>query len=57
MKGHISVAAVKNAITFPGGGALAMKRAQITDDGELTLCLARGLINGKGKMDLVYILE
>ena len=48
---------VHTALTFPGGGAMKVGKGQITDDGELTLCLARGLINGKGKMDLVYILE
>ena len=31
--------------------------AQITDDGELTLSLARGLIGGNGKLNLFKILE
>lgn len=34
-----------------------MYPAQITDDGELTLSLARGLIKGKGKLNLFEILD
>ena len=34
-----------------------MYPAQITDDGELTLSLARGLIAGGGELNLFKILE
>jgi ADP-ribosyl-[dinitrogen reductase] hydrolase len=38
---------VRNAMTMPGGGFLKVAPGQITDDGELTLCLARALANSK----------
>jgi len=38
---------VKRAISMPGGGVLGVAPGQITDDGELTLCLARGLAGKK----------
>jgi ADP-ribosyl-[dinitrogen reductase] hydrolase len=38
---------VEKAITMPGGGFLKVARGQITDDGELTICLARALANSK----------
>lgn len=34
-----------------------MYPAQITDDGELTLSLARGLMEGNGKLNLFEILD
>ncbi len=34
---------VDHALTMPGGGKLKVAPGQITDDGELTLCLAQGL--------------
>ena len=34
---------VRRALTFPGGGVFGLASGQITDDGELTLCLARAL--------------
>ena len=34
---------VERALTMPGGGKLKVAPGQITDDGELTLCLAQGL--------------
>jgi ADP-ribosyl-[dinitrogen reductase] hydrolase len=34
---------VRHALTFPGGGAHGVGPGQFTDDGELALCLARGL--------------
>ena len=39
-------AEVDRALEFPGGGAWSVAPGQITDDGELTLSLARGLIAG-----------
>jgi ADP-ribosyl-[dinitrogen reductase] hydrolase len=38
-------AEVSHAMTMPGGGFLQVAPGQITDDGELTLCLARALAN------------
>jgi ADP-ribosyl-[dinitrogen reductase] hydrolase len=38
---------VEKALTMPGGGFLEVAPGQITDDGELTLCLARALANSK----------
>tara|TARA_R110002073_G_scaffold208011_4_gene368415 strand:- start:21504 stop:22508 length:1005 start_codon:yes stop_codon:yes gene_type:complete len=34
---------IEDALRFPGGGMHALAPGQITDDGELTICLARGL--------------
>ncbi|MBN2450862.1 MAG: ADP-ribosylglycohydrolase family protein [Lentisphaeria bacterium] len=34
---------VERALTLPGGGVLELAPGQVTDDGELTLCLARAL--------------
>lgn len=34
---------VEHALTMPGGGRLKVAPGQITDDGELILCLAQGL--------------
>ena len=34
-----------------------MAPGQITDDGELTLCLLNGLINGKGNLNLKEIVK
>ena len=38
---------VEWAMSMPGGGALAVAPGQITDDGELTLCLAQALAESK----------
>lgn len=43
-----SVDEVQEALRFPGGGVWRVAPGQITDDGELTLCLARGLVEGGG---------
>ena len=32
---------------MPGGGVLGVGPGQITDDSEMALCLARGLIDGQ----------
>ncbi|MEK7485465.1 MAG: ADP-ribosylglycohydrolase family protein [Planctomycetota bacterium] len=39
-----SAEAVVEALTMPGGGPFQVAPGQFTDDGELTICLARGLI-------------
>jgi ADP-ribosyl-[dinitrogen reductase] hydrolase len=41
-------AEVERALTMPGGGCWRVGPGQITDDGELTLCLARGLVEQPG---------
>lgn len=35
---------------MPGGGAHGVGQGQITDDGELTMCLLHALTKGKGKI-------
>lgn len=43
--GHQPTAAeVESALTLPGGGVWKVAPGQITDDGELTLCLAQALV-------------
>ena len=43
---------VNVAMQMPGGGPFKLASGQITDDGELTLCLGRGLVKGNGSLDL-----
>ena len=38
-----TAAEVERALTFPGGGVWAVAPGQVTDDGELTVCLLRAL--------------
>jgi hypothetical protein len=38
-----------------GGGIHKVGSGQITDDGELSLSLGRGLLKGNGKLDLNLI--
>ncbi len=45
---------VNRAMSLPGGGKLAVAPGQITDDGELTLCLAQALAKVK-RFDLEVI--
>lgn len=45
---NITKSDVKNAIEMKGGGLLRVGPAQITDDGELTLCLLHGLSESQG---------
>ena len=49
-----STASVQAALTFPGGGWWKVAPGQITDDGELTLSLARALLVG-GQFDIEAI--
>ena len=42
---------VARALAFPGGGCWRVGPGQITDDGELTICLLRGLVEGAGDHD------
>ncbi len=43
VSGDLTAARVDHAMTMPGGGCWRVAPGQITDDGELTLCLARAL--------------
>jgi ADP-ribosylglycohydrolase len=51
----IDEAAVKAAMKFPGGGVHSLGNGEITDDGELTMSLLHGLVEGNGKLDLDII--
>ena len=42
---------VDHALGMPGGGAFSLAPGQITDDGELTICLLRSLANSEGKYE------
>lgn len=44
--GDLTAKSVDHALTLPGGGCWRVAPGQITDDGELTLCLARALAGG-----------
>lgn len=43
---------VTHALSLPGGGTFKLGPGQITDDGELTISLLRGLIDSNGVLDL-----
>ncbi|MDJ0844505.1 ADP-ribosylglycohydrolase family protein [Crocosphaera sp.] len=45
MGGNPNLSQVNRAMTMPGGGMMGVASGQITDDGELTLCLAQALAN------------
>ncbi|WP_017305549.1 ADP-ribosylglycohydrolase family protein [Spirulina subsalsa] len=51
-----SVEECDRALTLPGGGVLSLAPGQITDDGELTLCLAQGLATSP-HFDLATIIQ
>lgn len=42
-------------MSMPGGGCWRIAPGQVTDDSELAMCLMRGLIAGKGSLDLKEI--
>jgi ADP-ribosylglycohydrolase len=44
-------------MSLPGGGPHKVAPGQITDDGELTLSLLHGLINGNAKLNLKEIVK
>ena len=48
---------VETAFTLPGGGHHKIGKGQITDDSELLLCLAHGLAESKGVLNLNKIAE
>lgn len=43
-----TAAEVERALTFPGGGVWMVAPGQVTDDGELTMCLLRALAESNG---------
>jgi len=49
---HVSPEKARKCLTLPGGGPFYLGKGQITDDSELTLCQAAGLVEGKGVLDL-----
>lgn len=51
-KGRPSKSALESALTLPGGGVHGVGPGQITDDGELTISLLYGLVNGEGYLNL-----
>ena len=52
---QITQKVVNRALTFPGGGSLAVEPGQFTDDSEMAMCLMHGLIEGKGAIDQAII--
>jgi ADP-ribosyl-[dinitrogen reductase] hydrolase len=48
---------VDRALNMPGGGAFGLAPGQITDDGELTLCLLRALAERDGVYDPSLVAE
>ena len=53
--GELSEAQIKNCMKMPGGGCHKVAPGQITDDSELALCLLRGIVKGKGVLDLCHV--
>ena len=43
---------IKHACGMPGGGLHGVGPGQITDDGELSISQAHGLVSGKGELNL-----
>ena len=52
---HPSDKIVDEAMTMSGGGTFNLVPGQVTDDSELALCLAQGLISGNGYLHLDHI--
>ena len=48
----LSPSEVSHALSLPGGGTFGLGPGQITDDGELTISLLRGLIDSNGALNL-----
>lgn len=46
---------IDEAMTMPGRGTFNLVPGQVTDDSELALCLAQGLISGNGDLHLDHI--
>ena len=48
----ISPPLLQETLTMPGGGPFHLGQGQVTDDSELAMCMIRGLLAGKGKLDM-----
>lgn len=48
---------VNKAFELPGGGAHNVGPEQITDDGELTMCLLHALSRGEGSLDIKEVVK
>ena len=53
----ISPQLLEETLTMPGGGGFAVGQGQVTDDSELAMCLARGLLAGRGRLDMDAIAD
>ena len=51
-KCNVTTEQVEEAWEMLGGGCHGVGPGQITDDGELAICLGAGIINGKGILNL-----
>ncbi len=51
-KRDVTLDRAKECIRLPGGGPFKLGRGQVTDDSELALCLAAGLVEGNGVLDM-----
>src|SRR5688500_10125577 len=49
---HVSLEKAQESYDMPGGGPFRLAPGQVTDDSELALCLAHGLVEGKGTLSL-----
>ncbi len=49
---NVSLEKARNCLKLPGGGPFHLGKGQITDDSELALCQAAGLVQGNGVLDL-----
>ena len=45
-KRHVTIEEAHMAWNLPGGGPFRLSPGQITDDSELSICLARGILDG-----------
>ncbi|CAI2369959.1 unnamed protein product [Moneuplotes crassus] len=48
-RGEITEDLCREAVQMPGGGVFRVGPGQVTDDGELTMCLLHALANGQGE--------
>jgi len=51
-KRDVNLEKAKECLRLPGGGPFKLGKGQVTDDSELALCLAAGLVEGNGVLDL-----
>ena len=48
---------VEKCMRMEGGGTYNLAPGQITEDSELAMCLMRGIIDGKGKLNTAHIVK